>query len=46
MMRLSLLMMSPRAGRSLRERLYRMFRREGLHGITAAFREGVRRLWQ
>ena len=34
MIRLSLLMMSPRAGKPLRGRLYRMFRREGLHGVT------------
>jgi hypothetical protein len=34
MMRLSLLMLSPRAGKPLRGRLYRMFRREGLRGLT------------
>ena len=34
MMRLSLLMMSPRGGKSLRGRLYRMFQREGLQGIA------------
>jgi hypothetical protein len=34
MMRLSLLMMSPRSGKPLRGRLARIFRREGLHGLT------------
>ena len=34
MMRLTLLMMLPRGGKSLRGRLYRMLRREGLQGIA------------
>lgn len=34
MLRLSRLMMSPRAGKPLRERLYRMLRREGVRGLA------------
>jgi len=34
MMRLSLLMLSPRGGKPLRGRLYRMFRREGWRGFA------------
>jgi hypothetical protein len=34
MLRLSRLMMSPRAGKPLRDRLYRMLRREGLRGLA------------
>ena len=34
MMRLSLLMLAPRGGRSLRDRVYRMYRREGWRGFA------------
>jgi hypothetical protein len=34
MIRLSLLMMSPRAGRPLRGRLYRIWKSDGLRGVA------------
>ncbi|HSN20920.1 MAG TPA: glycosyl transferase [Usitatibacter sp.] len=41
--KLGLLMFAPRGGRSLRERLFRLLRREGLAGIARRIRRPVRR---